>query len=149
MNFTSKHIHSSGGGQVDASRACPGRRRGVSLTDRPPLPCPDVIMETELAAVTEEAWVTLTALSFLRLNKKKRISQSCNQYLKKTTQLSYTVTAYSPCHTGRAQGKLGSTEGLYKLILPSLDGSGTLTSTNHSGHDHRKLRGTKRRCRWR
>lgn len=72
--LTTKQVHGSGGGQVHASRTCPVRSVRVFLTYTPPLPCPAVIMETELAAVTHEAWVTQTALSFLGQNIEKKNS---------------------------------------------------------------------------
>lgn len=72
--LTAKQVHGSSGGQVHASRTRPGRCVWVSLTHTAPLPCPTVIMKTKLAAVTHEAWFTLTALSFLGQNKRIRIA---------------------------------------------------------------------------
>lgn len=74
VTLTSKQIHCTSGGQVHASRTCPGRSVWVSLTHTPPLPCSTVIMETKLAAMTHEAWVTQTALPFLRQNMKIQIA---------------------------------------------------------------------------
>lgn len=68
VTLTAKQVHGSSGGQIHTSRTRPGRCVGVSLTHAPPLPCPTVVMETKHAAVAQEAWVTQTALSFLRQN---------------------------------------------------------------------------------
>lgn len=53
--LTPKQVHGSCGGQVDPSRTCPGRGVGVALAHTPPLPCPAVVTETELATLTQEA----------------------------------------------------------------------------------------------
>ncbi len=68
LSLTSKQVHGTSGGQVHASRTRPGRSVGVSFTHPPPLPCPTVVMETKLAAVTHEAWATQTALPLLGQN---------------------------------------------------------------------------------
>lgn len=70
--LTAKQVHGSGGGQVHASRTCPRRSVGVLLAYAPPLPITSVIMETELAAMAHEAWVTQTAFSFLGQNMKSK-----------------------------------------------------------------------------
>lgn len=67
-HLTSKQVQGSSGGQVHAGGTCPRRHVGVSLTHPPPLSCSTVIMQAQLAAVTHKAWVTQTALSFLRQN---------------------------------------------------------------------------------